>query len=97
MLDKLKKFQLIFIYALAALVILCFMAIIVALIFHLAPESNVSSLQILLGVFGAMTTQIVNYFYGSSKGSADKTDMIFNSTPIAPIIKQVEQTAGLKQ
>ncbi len=79
-----KKWQLVFLYALSALVILCFVSIIFAMIFHLVPESNSSLLNVLLGSFATMTVQIVNYFFGSSKGSSDKTEMLYNSTPNAP-------------
>lgn len=79
-----KKWQLIFIYCLAALVILGFIGVMVVLIFHLAPPSNDTLLNVLAGSFATMTVQIVNYFYGSSKSSADKTDMLYNSTPLPP-------------
>ena len=74
----------VFIYSLAALVILGFIGVMVILIFHLAPASNDTLLNVLAGAFTTMTIQIVNYFYGSSKSSADKTDMLYNSTPIIP-------------
>jgi len=34
----------------------------------------------LLGAFGT----VVGYFYGSSKGSADKNEMVYKSTPNQP-------------
>lgn len=80
----------VFIYILAALIIICFMSIVMALIFHLVPESNNSTLQILVGVFGTMTVQVGNYFYGSSKGSSDKTAMLYNSTPVQQIVSKAE-------
>lgn len=38
----------------------------------------------LLGALGAAFTQVVNYWLGSSKGSADKTSLLAATPPAAP-------------
>lgn len=75
---KLKE---IFFYALGVLIVLGFFLFLGMIILR----SGDSSLQnIMLGaLIGAFTT-VVTYYYGSSKSSADKTEMIHNSTPIPP-------------
>ena len=83
-----KKWKEYFIYALAALIILGFIGIMVILIFHLAPESNNTLLNVLAGAFATMTIQVVNFFFGSSKGSADKTDLLARAQPIIDNIEK---------
>lgn len=51
-------------------------ALIWLLINHEIPESNTEQVFILLGVVGTLTTQSCTWWYGSSKGSSDKTGML---------------------
>ena len=71
-----------FVYALAGLIVLGFIGVMVILIFHLAPESNNTLLNVLAGAFATMTIQVVNFYFGSSKGSADKTSLLAQAQPI---------------
>jgi len=66
----------IFMYVLGGLVVLCFFALLTALIFHLVPEGNVSTLNIAIGSLLQAFALVIGYFFGSSKGSADKTEML---------------------
>ena len=78
-----KNWQLVFQYALAAIIVLGFM-ILLAYIVHtncLNINNTGSVLTTLLGSFATMTVTVVSYFFGSSKGSADKNEMLYNSTP----------------
>jgi len=61
-------------YALGALVVLSFVAIVVLMIV-LQPSSD-DVLNTIVGVLGTITVMVVGYFFGSSKGSADKNKMI---------------------
>ena len=68
--------QQIFQYALAALVAVGLYWLSYLLIMKAAPEANKDALLILLGVVAAAFSNVVGYFFGSSKGSADKNDML---------------------
>jgi hypothetical protein len=72
------KFRDIFQYALGATIVLCFFLASYLLIFNAVPEANSKLLDILFGALVAQFINVVGYFYGSSKGSADKTDIIAN-------------------
>jgi drug/metabolite transporter (DMT)-like permease len=73
-----KLWQQIFMYALGALNFIGVFAITGLLIFNAIPESNKDVLLVLLGVLASSFTAVISYFYGSSKGSADKTDIMAN-------------------
>jgi hypothetical protein len=67
----------IFFYALGALIVIGFFVVLVVLMYtSKSPESINMTLGALLAAFGT----VVGYFYGSSKGSADKNDLI-NKNP----------------
>ena len=63
-------------YILGALLTLGFFAILSLLIFQGIPEPNSDVLYLLIGALIAGFTTVVNYFYGSSIGSADKTEIM---------------------
>lgn len=63
----------IYMYALGALVALGFFAITIFLIWR--GTYNEAVMLIIGALIGAFTT-VVGYFFGSSKGSADKTEMM---------------------
>lgn len=77
-LDKLWKQ--IFQYTLAAVVIVGTFWLFYLLLIHTVPEGNRDALLVVLGVLTGAFASIVNYFFGSSKGSADKTE-IMNGGP----------------
>ncbi len=57
--------------------------IVMATIFP-AVNLNNPLLNILFGALSTDAGMVVGYFFGSSKSSADKTEMLANSTPIKP-------------
>lgn len=65
-----------FMYILGALITVCIIAVIGALLFVPVPEQNQRILDMCLGGLLVQFASVVNYFFGSSKGSADKTEMI---------------------
>lgn len=77
-----KNWQVIFQYSIAAIIILGFIGLLTILIFHLAPDGNQTLLNVMVGQFAGMTALVVGYYFASSKSSADKTDLLANSTPI---------------
>lgn len=63
----------IYMYALGAIVVIGFF---ITLIFMISKEKYVSEVNMIVGaLIGAFIT-VVSYFYGSSKGSADKTEIM---------------------
>lgn len=68
--------QQIFQYTLAGLVAVGLYWITYLLIIKAAPEANLDALLILLGVLAAAFSNVIGYFFGSSKGSADKNELI---------------------
>jgi len=58
-----------------------FFGILVALMFVEMPATAKDPLMIMLGALGALVSQIANYFYGSSSGSATKTKMLDRMMP----------------
>ena len=68
-----KQIKEIFMYALGALVTIGFFAVLFYLIRQGTYESTINlAIGSLLGAFAT----IVGYFYGSSKGSSDKNELI---------------------
>lgn len=65
-----------FMYGLGALIVIGFFVILGLLILIEMPASNEKMLYMVIGVLMAKFGEVVSYFYGSSKGSADKNDII---------------------
>lgn len=63
-------------YALAAIVCLGFFALLAILMRYPLPDGSKEAAFILVGTLGAGFSNILSYFFGSSKGSADKSDQI---------------------
>lgn len=66
----------VFQYVLGALLIICFFAFIVTLIFVPIPEPNQDLLTLTAGALIGSVVTVVGFYFGSSKGSADKNDML---------------------
>lgn len=65
-----------FMYTLAALVVVAFLAIVAVVLFVEIPASTEKIAYMLLGTLAAEFGSIMRYFFGSSKGSSDKTALI---------------------
>jgi len=77
----------IYMYVLGALVIICTIIWFAMLMFITVPVANQGIVNLAAGVFlGSGWTQILGYFFGSSKSSADKN---------ATIDKQLNQTPSI--
>ena len=68
--EKLKE---IFMYILGGLVLIGFFAVLWYLIYQGTFESTIN---LAIGSLIAAFATVVNYFYGSSKGSADKNNLL---------------------
>jgi predicted CDP-diglyceride synthetase/phosphatidate cytidylyltransferase len=71
-----QLWQQIFQYTLGALVAVGLYWVTYLLIMKSTPENNKDALLIVLGVLASQFANVVQYFFGSSKGSADKTDLM---------------------
>jgi len=69
-------FKEIYMYILGALIVLCFFGILGLLVFQPIPDQNNELLYLAIGALIGFAGSVVQYFYGSSKGSADKTEML---------------------
>ena len=67
-----------FMYVLGAIIALGFFVILGLMVYKPVPDSNSTLLNVMLGVLGGAFTTIVSYFYGSSKGSQEKTELLKN-------------------
>lgn len=76
-----KNWQVIFQYSIAGLIVFGFITLLIIMLFRLAPEGNQTLLNVLVGAFAGMTLTVVNYFFSSTKSSADKNEMLFKSNP----------------
>ena len=65
-----------FMYILGALIVLGFFALLGVLIYKGIPTENSDVLNITIGGLLAAFSTIVAYFYGSSKGSQDKNELL---------------------
>ena len=63
-------------YALAAAIVIAFFIVLVLMI-ERGTEAN-PVLNVMVGTLGTITVMVASYFFGSSKGSADKNDIIKN-------------------
>lgn len=71
-------------YALGGVIVLGFFFLLGGLLYIPVPAANEKSFDIMLGILSAGVGAVIGYFYGSSKGSAEKNDIIANSTQIDP-------------
>lgn len=66
----------IYMYILGALVVLSFFLLLGILIFKPIPIENDKVLTLAIGALIGHTATIVGYYFGSSKGSSDKTQLL---------------------
>jgi drug/metabolite transporter (DMT)-like permease len=63
-------------YILGALLTICFFLVLAFLIFKPMPQENKDVLYLAIGALIGFMGTVVTYFYGSSAGSAEKTDIM---------------------
>jgi hypothetical protein len=71
-----KNLKDIFQYLLGTLIIIGFFWLLLTLVRNPIPSANNNVLNLVVGALIGSFTTIVGYFYGSSKGSAEKTQII---------------------
>lgn len=65
-------------YILAIVIVVGIFVLLGVLIMHEIPETNKDLLNMIVGAFIASFTLVISYFFGSSKGSADKNELLKN-------------------
>lgn len=66
----------IYMLVLGSIVVLGFLALLYILMFVKIPEANSDLLFLAAGIEFGLATTVVNYFFGSSKSSSEKTKML---------------------
>ena len=66
----------VYMYLLGGLIVAGFFLLLYLLVYQGVPEINKDILNIVVGALIGMAGNVVNYFFGSSKGSADKTQLL---------------------
>ncbi|MDC6711386.1 hypothetical protein, partial [Leclercia adecarboxylata] len=66
----------IYFYSIGAIFVIGFFVCLGLVILTPLPQENAAVTNIMLGSLVAGVTTVLGYFYGSSKGSADKTDLM---------------------
>ena len=66
-------------YILGVLIVVGFFALLVLLLFKPIPENNSEVLYLAIGSLLSSFSMVVGYFYGSSAGSAQKTELMNNN------------------
>jgi len=69
-------------YVLGSIFVFGFFFILSIIFGKVMPSDNKEIGLMVIGALVAKFGDVVNYFFGSSKSSAEKTEMIHNSTPI---------------
>jgi len=69
-------------YLLGAFVCGGVFGIIALLISKEVPTANHDAMMILIGAITTYAGTVISYFFGSSKGSNEKTTLLANSTPV---------------
>lgn len=68
----------VFQYALGALITIGFFVLLIALVYTAVPTDNKDLLNLVVGALIGSFATIVGYFFGSSKGSAEKNELLNN-------------------
>ena len=66
----------IFQYVLGSLIVTGFFVLLIVLVYSSVPTENKEILNLVIGALIGNFGAVVSYYYGSSKGSADKTGML---------------------
>lgn len=73
-----KKFKEVMMHIIAVFVVIGLFSDVYLLSTKPIPEMNEKVLYMILGVLGASFTQVINWYFGSSSGSKDKTEILSN-------------------
>lgn len=83
----------IYMYALGALIVIGFFFILYIMFKKVLPSENKEIALLVIGALVVKFGDVVGYFFGSSKGSADKTQ-IMNQEKIVPVLQTSMQVGS---
>lgn len=69
-------------YLLAWVIVLGFFGLVAILIFHELPKDSNGVIFMLFGALSAGFGSVIGYFFGSSKSSADKSELLAKAPPV---------------
>jgi uncharacterized membrane protein len=78
---NMKDWKVVYQYSLGAFIVALIAAIVILLIYSTIDASVKDSLLVLLGVLAGAFKEVTGFFFGSSKGSSDKNEML-NKKPL---------------
>lgn len=58
-----------------------FFGLLTMLLFHMIPDANKSVLDVMVGSLGTAWIGCVSYYFGTTAGSREKNQMLYNSNP----------------
>ena len=70
------KFKDLAMYILAGLVVIGFFTTLYMLLYTEIPQENKGSFDLIVGALLGAFSMVVSYFFGSSKGSAEKNELL---------------------
>ena len=68
--------KLVYMYLLGGVIMVGFFWLLMSSVYQAVPLENKDILNIAVGALIGMAGGVVNYFYGSSKGSSDKNELL---------------------
>jgi uncharacterized BrkB/YihY/UPF0761 family membrane protein len=77
---KIEKANKIALYVLAGIIVVGFFVLMYILLFQNVPQNNKDMANIAVGALIGAFTSITGYFFGSSAGSAEKTQLLNKTT-----------------
>jgi hypothetical protein len=71
-------------YVLASIIVIGFFSLLALLLFQPLPPDTSGVIFMLFGALSAAFGAVVQYFFGSSVGSADKTEILSKASAVKP-------------
>lgn len=79
---KAKDLKDTFQYLLAAVIMVGFFTVLIIVFTKAVPQDNKDVAYLIVGALVTIAATVVNYFFSSTKGSAEKTDIISKLPPV---------------
>lgn len=74
----------VFMYSLAVILVACTIGVVCLLVYVPIPKENHDAIMLIVGAVLGWGGTTVNFFYGSSKGSAEKSELLAKANPVTP-------------
>jgi hypothetical protein len=76
-----KHYKDLFQYGLAALLVIAILTLVCVVFFVELPSGNKEVALLIIGALVAKFSDVIAYFFNSTKGSAEKNELLYNATP----------------